>query len=54
MSPLIIIFGIVAFLMVFGAGIAIVATGRQGDVEDRLDQFVGNTTIEIEEEEVDS
>jgi tight adherence protein B len=53
MSPLVIIFGIVAFLMVFGAGIAIVATGRKGDVEERLEQFVGNTAmVEADEEEV--
>lgn len=53
MSPLFIILGVVAFLMVMGAGIAIVATGNRGDVEERLEQFVGNTTIaEIEEEVV--
>lgn len=45
MSPLLIIFGVVAFLMVFGAGIAIVATGSRGEVEQRLEEFVGNTAV---------
>jgi len=53
MSPLLIIVGVIAFLMVLGAGIAIVATGSNRDVEGRLEQFVGNSTaVEIEDEEV--
>ena len=42
MSPLLIVIGVIAFLMILGAGIAIVATGGNRDVEGRLEQFVGN------------
>ena len=53
MSPLLIIVGVVAFLLIMGAGIAIVATGSNRDVEGRLEQFVGNSTVvEIEDEDV--
>jgi len=55
MSPLLIIVGVVAFLLILGAGIAIVASGSNRDVEGRLEQFVGNSTVvEIEDEEVAS
>lgn len=53
MSLWLVVFGIVAFLMVFGAGIALVATGNRGEVEERLDQFVGSTTVVESEEEIE-
>ena len=50
MNILIILGVVVAMLMVLGAGIALVSTGR-GNVEERLDQFVGGTpTFEVDEE----
>jgi tight adherence protein B len=53
MSPLLIVVGVVAFLMILGAGIAIVASGSNRDVEGRLEQFVGDSTVvEIEEEDI--
>lgn len=52
-SPLLVVGGVIAFLMVFGAGIAIFVTGRQGEVEERFEQIVGNTAVvEVEDEVV--
>ncbi len=45
MSPLIIIVGAFAILLMLGAGIAIVVTGNQSTVDERLEQFVGSTTV---------
>ncbi len=45
MSPLIIIAGAFAVLLMLGAGIAIVVTGNQSTVDERLEQFVGTTTV---------
>lgn len=51
--PILIAAGI-AILLMLGAGIALVAGGR-GNVDERLEQFVGNaTTVEAVEEIVDS
>jgi tight adherence protein B len=51
--PILIAAGI-AILLMLGAGIALVAGGR-GNVDERLEQFVGNaTTVEVVEEIVDS
>lgn len=48
-----IVIGIVAFMVIAGAGIAIVVGGNQGDVEKRLDQFVSGTpVVEVVEEPV--
>lgn len=44
MSPLILLAGVAALLMIFGAGVAIL-TGGQSRVEERLEQFVGPTTV---------
>lgn len=53
MSPLLIVVGVIAFLMILGAGIAIVASGSNRDVEGRLEQFVGDSTaVAIEDEDV--
>lgn len=49
MPTIILILGIVAVLMILGAGAALVTTGRQG-VDERLEQFVGTTTFEVPEE----
>ena len=54
MSPLVIIVGILAFMILAGAGAALVLGGGRGDVEKRLDQFVSTTPIEVEEEVVSS
>ncbi|MFN2188243.1 MAG: type II secretion system F family protein [Candidatus Promineifilaceae bacterium] len=40
MNPLIILIGAAAVLMIMGAGVALL-TGGRGDVDDRLDSFVG-------------
>lgn len=40
MSPLILLIGAAAVLMIFGAGVALL-TGGRSDVDDRLDQYVG-------------
>jgi len=49
---LLIIAAIIAFLMLLGAGIAIIASPRQASVEERIEQFVSNATIiELPEEE---
>lgn len=54
MSPLIIIVGAFAVLLMLGAGIAIVVTGNQSTVDERLEQFVGTTTVvELPETVVD-
>ena len=45
MSPLIIIGGALAILLMLGAGIAIVVTGNQSSVDERLEQFVGSATV---------
>ncbi len=45
MSPLIIIAGAFAILLMLGAGIAIVVTGNQSTVDERLEQFVGSATV---------
>lgn len=53
MSPLIIIGGALAVLLMLGAGIAIVVTGNQSSVDERLEQFVGTTTVVDLPESVD-
>jgi len=53
MSPLIIIAGAFAVLLMLGAGIAIVVTGNQSAVDERLEQFVGTTTVVELPESVD-
>ena len=54
MSLPILLVGGVALLLMLGAGIALVAGGR-GNVDERLEQFVGNaTTVEVVEEIEDS
>lgn len=53
MSPLIIIGGALALLLMLGAGIAIVVTGNQTAVDERLEQFVGATTVVELPESVD-
>ena len=53
MSPAVILLGVVGVLMMLGATVALVASGRSGDVEERLEQFVGSSTIvQVDEEEV--
>ncbi len=53
MSPLVIVLGVVATLMMLGATVAFVANGRSGDVEERLEQFVGSSTlVQVDEEEI--
>lgn len=54
MSPIIVIVGIAAFLMVFGAGIALVAGGSRGNVDERLEEFVGGTVVVEEPEDVEA
>ena len=54
MSPLIIIGGTLAVLLMLGAGIAIVVTGNQGGVDERIEQFVGATTVVELPDSVDS
>ncbi len=54
MSPLIIIAGALAVLLMLGAGIAIVVTGNQSSVDERLEQFVGSgTVVDLPESVVD-
>ncbi len=53
MSPLIIIIGAAAILLMLGAGIGIVVTGNQSSVDKRLEQFVGTTTVVNLPESVD-
>lgn len=53
MSPLIIFGAAFAVLLMLGAGIAIVVTGSQSNVDERLEQFVGTTTIVDLPESVD-
>jgi tight adherence protein B len=56
MPPIVMILGGLALLMVLGAGIALVAGGNRGNVDERLEQFVGSSdVVDIAEEiEVDS
>ncbi|MEZ4511953.1 MAG: type II secretion system F family protein [Chloroflexota bacterium] len=49
MPTTLLIIGIIAFLMVVGAGMALLAEGRRG-VDQRLEQYVSATTYEIPEE----
>ena len=54
MSPLIlIIFGGIAILVVFGAGIALVTGGSRRDVDERLEQFVTSSDVVDITEEID-
>ncbi|WP_420628339.1 type II secretion system F family protein [Candidatus Leptofilum sp.] len=53
MSPLIIIGGAFALLLMLGAGIAIVVTGNESGVDERIEQFVGTTTVVDLPESVD-
>jgi tight adherence protein B len=52
MPTTLIIIAIIAFLMIVGAGMALLADGQRG-VDQRLEQFVGSTTYEVPEELVD-
>ncbi len=52
MSPIIIGIGLVALFLVFGAGAALVMGGGNKDVEDRLEEYVGGTAVEIPEDDV--
>ena len=55
MDPLIVILGLFALLMMLGAGAAIVITGGRSEVDERLEQLVGGTTIvDSTEEEISS
>ena len=54
MSPLILVVGGIALLLILGAGVAIAATGGQRAVDERLEQFVGATTVVELPESVDS
>lgn len=54
MSPIIIFAGALAVLLMLGAGIAIVVTGNQSAVDERLEQFVGTTTVVDLPESVDA
>jgi tight adherence protein B len=54
MSPIIVIVGVAAFLMVFGAGIALVAGGSRGNVDERLEEFVADTVVVEEPEDVEA
>lgn len=49
MDPIFIIVGVLAFMLMAGAGAALVLGGGRGDVEKRLDQFVSTTPVEVEE-----
>ncbi|GJM41604.1 MAG: secretion system protein [Ardenticatenaceae bacterium] len=49
MSPLVIIAGAFAVLLMLGAGIAFVVTGNQSSVDERLEQFVGTTIVDLPE-----
>ena len=50
MTPLVLIVGIAAFLLMLGVGIALV-TGNRGNVDERLEQFVGHATdVEVTQE----
>jgi len=53
MTPIVIILGVFAFLLVFGAGIALVMGGSQSGVDERLEQFVTTTAVADLPEEVD-
>jgi tight adherence protein B len=45
MPPLVLVLGGIAFLLILGAGVAIVAGGGQRAVDERLEEFVSSTTI---------
>lgn len=53
MDPILIVVIALAFMVLAGAGTALVLGGGRGDVEKRLDQFVSTTPVEIEEVVVD-
>ena len=48
MSPLIIVFALIAFLFVAGAAVALVLGGGEREVDERLEQFVGSTATVVE------
>lgn len=54
MDPLLIMLALVAFLLIAGAGVAIVLGGGQSEVDERLEQFVGSsaaaTVVDIVDE----
>lgn len=52
MSPIIIIVGLAGIFLIFGAGAAIVLGSGDKDVENRLEQYVGSTAVEIPEDDV--
>lgn len=48
MSPIIILLGVVGFLFIFGAGVALVVGANRGSVDERLEQFVGASGATVE------
>lgn len=50
MSPLIIILGIAGLFLIFGAGAAFLLGGGESTVDERLEQFVGTTPVNVPEE----
>lgn len=48
MSPLIIFLGLAGFLLIAGAAVALVLSGGESDVDERLEQFVGTTATVVE------
>lgn len=49
MNPIILLAGGAAILMILGAGVAILAGGRQATVDERMEEFVAGSTIVIDE-----
>ena len=44
-NPIILILGVAAFLVMLGAGVVLLTGGGQGDVEERLEEFVATETV---------
>lgn len=53
MPLILVIAGVVAFLVVAGAGVAFVMSGARSDIDKRLDQFVGTTAVQADEDVVE-
>lgn len=52
MSPIVLIAGLFGLILIFGAVVAIVASGGDKEVENRLEEYVGGATVEIPEEDI--
>lgn len=52
MPPIVIVAGLFAIILVFGAVVALVTSGGDKEVENRLEEYVGGTVVDIPEDDI--